>query len=749
MTPAEIRRRLIGRQEIALLDLREEDVFAQAHPLFAASLPLSRLELEILDRVPRRDTPVVLYDDGDGLSGRAQEILAELGYAAVSVLHGGLESWRAAGGEVFRDVNAPSKAFGELVEQEAHTPSLPASEVKRLLESKGDLVVLDARRFEEYRTMSIPRGVSVPGAELVLRAAALAPDPDTTIVVNCAGRTRSLIGAQSLRNAGLPNPVYALRNGTIGWTLAGFELETGQRRRFPDVPAAHLQRAREAARAVAYRAGVRHLRHADLAALKAEAGRTTYLFDVRAPEEYAARHLHGFRSAPGGQLVQETDHFAPVRGARIVLFDDLGPRADMTASWLAQMGWDAIVLDQVPDNALKADGPWRPTLPLRPAAETITADMLEKLLAADQATLLDLGPSPAYRRGHIAGSHFVIRARLEQDLPADLPREKPLVLISSDGEQARFAAPELAALGFRPLVLKGGLAAWSPRPLANGDGAPFSAFDDVYRRPYEGTDNAAEAMQAYLDWEYGLVAQLRRDATHGFTVLPAPAAETRRPKAAAVPRFYYSPNACSLGVHIAFEEAGAPYQAIRVRVAEGEQKLPDYLAVNPLGRIPAALIDGRLLTECGALLTWIAHSNPGSGLLPLDDPFLTAKAIEWLGWFASTVHVSFAQAWRSERFTDEAATAAGLAKDAPARIRGHFRRVEGQLAGAGPWLLGERYSVADPYALVFHRWGNKFGLDMTAYPAWNAHAARLYQRPAARRALEQEELAPILAAAAE
>ena len=214
-----------------------------------------------------------------------------------------------------------------------------------------------------------------------------------------------------------------------------------------------------------------------------------------------------------------------------------------------------------------------------------------------------------------------------------------------------------------------------------------------------------------------------------------------------VPRFYYSPNACSLGVHIAFEEAGAAYEAIRVRVAEGEQKLPAYLAVNPAGRIPAAVIDGGLLTECGALLAWIAHAYPGSGLLPLDDPFLTAKAHEWLGWFASTVHISFAQVWRSERFTTDAATVAGLAKDAPERIRAHFRRIEATLSGAGPWLLGERFSVADPYALVFHRWGTKFGIDMTEYPAWAAHAARLYQRPAAQRALEQEGLTPLLLAA--
>ncbi len=188
VTAAEVRLELILRREIALIDVREEYAFALGHPLFAASLPLSRLELEARDRIPRRDTPIVVYDDGEGLAARAAAKLAELGYGHVAVLEGGLNGWRGAGFEVFRDVNSYSKAFGELVESRAPYAVDPAGrELKARLDRREDLVVLDARRFEEYRTMSIPSGVSVPGAELVLRARELAPDPDTTIVVNCAG----------------------------------------------------------------------------------------------------------------------------------------------------------------------------------------------------------------------------------------------------------------------------------------------------------------------------------------------------------------------------------------------------------------------------------------------------------------------------------------------------------------------------------------------------------------------------------
>ena len=196
---------------------------------------------------------------------------------------------RLADGELFRDVNAPSKAFGELVASTAGTPAVDAGRTHaRLL--GGDVVVLDARRFDEYQTMSIPTATSVPGAELVLRAAALAPDPATLVVVNCAGRTRSIIGTQSLINAGLPNKVVALRNGTIGWTLAGLALEHGQQRRGPDVPAAQARRARRRPRRWPAKAGVQRHRPAR-AAVGADSDADRVPVRRASPEEYATGHL--------------------------------------------------------------------------------------------------------------------------------------------------------------------------------------------------------------------------------------------------------------------------------------------------------------------------------------------------------------------------------------------------------------------------------------------------------------------------
>ena len=217
-----VRSSLLERREIALLDVREEDPHAQAHPLFAANFPLSRLELDAYAKLPRRDVPIVTFDAGAGdPDARVAAVrLRALGYTDVSVFRDGLRGWIAAGGEVFRDVNVPSKAFGELVESTRHTPSLSAEDVQALIDAKADIVIVDARRFDEYQTMSIPTAVSCPGAELVLRVPDLAPRPETRVIVNCAGRTRSIIGTQSLINAGLPNPVSALRNGVFGGTKA-------------------------------------------------------------------------------------------------------------------------------------------------------------------------------------------------------------------------------------------------------------------------------------------------------------------------------------------------------------------------------------------------------------------------------------------------------------------------------------------------------------------------------------------------
>jgi rhodanese-related sulfurtransferase len=519
----------LQRQEIAILDVREEDPFAQCHPLFAANLPLGRIEADAWTRIPRLDTFIVVYGtafNGDDLALPAARTLKRMGYTNVHLLAGGLQGWQDAGGEVFRDVNVPSKSFGELVESKRHTPSLSAQEVKALIDSKADVVVMDARRFDEYQTMSIPSGISVPGAELVLRARALAPNATTRIIVNCAGRTRSIIGTQSLINSGIPNPVSALRNGTIGWTLAGQELVKGASARFPEVDDATRTKAAASAFAVAMRAGVKRLRLDELHAMQADATRTTYFFDVRTPEEYAAGHVAGARNAPGGQLVQETDHQAAVRGARLVLCDTDGTRANMSASWLAQMGWEVYVVAGLTAEDFKHTDVPHLRLP-EPQGKVPAVDVTKvKAWLADRnshTVVLDFSTSAQYIQGHIHSAWWVLRTQLKDSLAAAHKGHR-YVLTCQNGSVSRFAVPEVQAAvkaGIEVVWLEGGNAAWlaAGGKLQTGDHQMAVERVDRYRRPYEGTNNPVEAMQGYLDWEFGLVEQLARDGTHHFKVI--------------------------------------------------------------------------------------------------------------------------------------------------------------------------------------------------------------------------------------
>ncbi|MFC6298062.1 rhodanese-related sulfurtransferase [Pseudomonas sp. CCM 7893] len=518
---AQIHQALLDHEELALVDVREEAPFAEAHPLFAANIPLSKLELEVYSRIPRRDTAVTVYDNGEGLANIAVQRLQALGYTQVSLLEGGLDGWRSAGGELFIDVNVPSKAFGELVESQRHTPSLAAEEVQALLDNEADVVVLDARRFDEYQTMSIPSSISVPGAELVLRARELAPDPATRIIVNCAGRTRSIIGTQSLINAGIPNPVSALRNGTIGWTLAGQTLQHGQSRRFLPTGEEHRQVAAQEARRVADKTRVGRATLADLSRWQQESARTTYLFDVRTPEEFETGHLPSARSTPGGQLVQETDHVASVRGARLVLVDDDGVRANMSASWLAQLGWEAFVVDDLQPAHFSEQGAWQAPVPAAQQAEVISPQTLAEWLTHGDTAVLDFTSSANYVKRHIPGAWWALRGQLAQAL-SNVPAAQRYVLTCGSSQLARLAVAEVEAItGKQVFLLRDGTASWiaAQLPLEDGESHLASPRIDRYRRPYEGTDNPREAMQAYLDWEFGLVDQLARDGTHGFFVI--------------------------------------------------------------------------------------------------------------------------------------------------------------------------------------------------------------------------------------
>ena len=203
-------------------------------------------------------------------------------------------------------------------------------------------------------------------------------------------------------------------------------------------------------------------------------------------------------------------------------------------------------------------------------------------------------------------------------------------------------------------------------------------------------------------------------------------------------KLFHSPGACSLVPHIALEEAGADYEPVRVMLAEGEHLKPEYLAINPHARVPALATDQGTITENVAILNYLADRFGAAGSVPRGDDYVAAKCNELLGWFASSVHISFAQIWRAARFTDDESIHPQIQLGGRQALEKQFAEIEGK-CGDG-WLVGDRFTAADSYALIFFRWARRIGMDMAAYPGWAALNQRLLAEASVQRAVAHEEL---------
>jgi len=507
--------------EIALLDVREHGQYGEAHLFYGIPLPFSRLELDAPRLVPRRGVRVVAYDDGDSdVAECAARRLAVLGYTDVHVLQGGTRAWKAAGHALFAGVNLPSKTFGELAEEVYHTPRVSADQLAGMLARNEKVVVLDGRPVSEFHKMNIPTATCCPNGELAYRVRRLVPDTTTPIVINCAGRTRSIVGAQTLINLGLPNPVYALENGTQGWYLNDHALEHGGTRRYA-VDSGNTD-LRPAAKALAERFGVPTVSAQTVQQWAGDASRTLFLCDVRTPEEFAAGTLPGAQHTPGGQLMQAGDQYVGVRGARLVLFDNDGVRAPTIASWLRQMGHDASMLE----GGLASGLSLAPAaVPATPALATIDAQALSARLARGEVALIDLRPSMQFRAGHIPQAHWSIRPRLANDVKNET---RQLVLVADDNALAAWAAAsEFAGHSPAPLLLEGGMAAWrgADLPVEATPSLPADAeCIDYLFFVHDRHDGNKEAARRYLAWETGLVAQLDAQERAAFRLPAASAA---------------------------------------------------------------------------------------------------------------------------------------------------------------------------------------------------------------------------------
>ena len=511
---------LSDTRELALLDVREPGQFGEGHLFFAVPLPYSRFEPGLPALVPNQAVRLVLCDGGDGIAERAARRAQAMGYGNVHILAGGAPAWQRAGYTLYAGVNVPSKTFGELIEHERHTPRVTARDLQAMREAAENFVIVDGRPLSEYAKMSIPGGICCPNGELALRIGDLVPDPKTKIVVNCAGRTRSIIGAQTLIDFGIPNPVYALENGTQGWFLAGLTLEHGASRRYADKAAAGADAAalETRARRLAGAHEVEFVAAGQANAWLADAARTTYLLDVRTPEEFAAHAVPGFVHAPGGQLIQATDQWVGIRGARLVLADAEHVRAPVVAAWLRQLGHEAYVLEG--GIAAAAKLAWRqPTPAAAPAPlRTMAPSELAEALSKQQIQIIDLRPSVAYRKSHIQRAVWSIRPRVA----ALADRSKAVVLIADDASVAALAAVDLGEVGCgETRLLEGGPQDWRAAGLplvATPEHPPDAERIDFLFFTAARHDGDAEAARAYLAWETSLIAQLDAQERGAFRI---------------------------------------------------------------------------------------------------------------------------------------------------------------------------------------------------------------------------------------
>jgi rhodanese-related sulfurtransferase len=521
LTATALKAAIADGAELAILDAREEGQFGQKHLFFANCVPYGRIETLIDRLVPRRSARIVVTDGAGEIAPRAAAKLARLGYGNVSVLEGGTAAWERAGFEVYSGVHVPSKAFGEAVHAAWHPPEISSAELQSWLDQPEKLIVIDSRPFEEYQNRSIPGAIDCPGAELIYRIGELVPDPETSIVINCGGRTRGIIGAQTLIAAGVPNRVRVLDGGLQEWILSGFEPRHGASGYAPQPSPENLAVAQARARRLAEAAGVTRIDSERLAWFEAEReNRTLYKLDIRGPEEYAAGHLPDWRHAPGGQLLQATDTYIGVRNSRIVLADWDGVRALTTAAWLIQLGGYEVFVYAPDASSPLETGPERLRV-LRSAPDAapwIEAGSLHSLLQAGTAVVFDVDNSLEYRKQHIPGAYFTSPERAGEFV-AKLGEGRAVVITSADGILAQSVASSLQGNGRDIRALLGGNRNWRRfgLPVESGIERRLTGEEDVYYGPwaYDGEEGLARKRR-YLDWEIGLTQQAQRDEENRF-----------------------------------------------------------------------------------------------------------------------------------------------------------------------------------------------------------------------------------------
>ncbi len=505
---------LDGSSPFALIDVRESGEYNATHIPGAALIPRRRIEYIIEGSVPFKGTQVVVCDDDGRRAELAGATLDKLGYTNVFFLEGGTNRWASNDLPTEWGVNVPSKEFGEMQEVVHHVPEITADDLHQRIENGEKLVILDTRTPEEYQRMCIPGGRSMPGGELALRITDITKelDPGTTVVINCAGRTRSIMGTRVLQRMGVP--AVGLKNGTSGWLLAGYELEFGADRvALPEVSAESKSAAEEYAARLAKEDGVRYLDVPALRQVLAKQGQEpVYLIDVRTEEEYKAGHIPGFQWFPGGQAVQRSDDVAVVKNATYVFCCDGKARATVTASMYRQLGHENVfAVDggapawQAAGQTIETGFPARSVVTLSEAEASVKKVSPQDLNANQPDLVLFVDTSQDFSQGHTPGAKWISRSWLELEIGAAAPSKGASIAVTcGDGRGSTLAADTLQGLGYTNVsALDGGMAAWKQAGLPVEEG-----LTGIVRPPsdinYLGVDRSYAEMMNYLRWETAL-----------------------------------------------------------------------------------------------------------------------------------------------------------------------------------------------------------------------------------------------------
>jgi len=495
---------LSDKDEIAFIDVREIGQHTKGHPFFSISIPYSLLELNLEILVPNKKTRVILIDNNDGISILAYKAATLMGYINLFILEDGVSGWINTGYKLFDGINVPSKSFGELIEKHFDTPSITAKELNKKQKNNENCIVIDGRPFDEYQKMSIPNSICCPNGELAYRVSSHVKDINTEIIINCAGRTRSIIGAQTLIDLGISNKVKALENGTQGWFLSDLCLDHNKSN-FLDVRPndTELKKIQNKIFKSLINHNINLIDFSKAQELILDKNKSTFIFNVT----NSKKNISSIRHVPGGQLVQATDKYIGVLNATLILVDDGDLiRAGTTAIWLKKMGYQVHVLrkETVNTNKLKL----KKQLPLK--EQKLNVFEIEKLTNLKNTILYDIRSSENFMKIRIKNSIWLNRANLRKE---KIKKHQQIIIITDKIDKARLVINDIEEMNLECVI---SLYKWKENELINhpniidNETILFSKKDCIdfnFHTHNRHKGNKSHAKQ-YLKWEIDLINKM-------------------------------------------------------------------------------------------------------------------------------------------------------------------------------------------------------------------------------------------------